>query len=79
VTVEVRLGVGELWVLAPPDATLVVDGEVGAGTLRLLDDPVREGTDLRASTSAEPLDPSGSETMITINAEVGLGELEVRR
>ncbi|MCY7374312.1 MAG: PspC domain-containing protein [Spirochaetaceae bacterium] len=81
-TVEVvtRLGVGELRVIVPADARVVVDGEVGAGTLTLLDEETLDGTDLKDSTTSTlPSGATGSGTLITLDAEVGLGELEVRR
>ena len=81
-TVEVvaRVGVGELRVIVPTDARVVVDGEVGAGTLTLLDEETLDGTDLKDSTTSTlPSGQTGSGTLITLDAEVGLGELEVRR
>lgn len=77
VTVDVRLGVGELRVIVPPDAAVDVTGEVGAGTMRLLDQPSMDGTDLMDTARVEP--PSTSGTDITVKASVGLGDLEVQR
>jgi hypothetical protein len=80
VDVEVRLGVGELRVVVPRGARVVVDAEVGAGTMRILDGERLDGTDLadtRASDPAAGVPDSG--TTITIDAEVGLGDLEVQR
>ena len=79
VDVDVRVGVGELRVIVPEDARVVVDGSVGAGTMQLLDGPSFDGTDLeRSLTSAAP-GGATSGTVITIDAELGLGDLEVRR
>lgn len=79
VDVDVRVGVGELRVIVPEDARVVVDGSVGAGTMQLLDGPSSDGTDLeRSLTSAAP-GGATSGTVITIDAELGLGDLEVRR
>lgn len=77
VTVDVRLGVGELRVIVPPDATVNVTGEVGAGTMRLLGEPSLDGTDLMDTARVESSVASGTE--ITVEASVGLGELEVQR
>lgn len=78
--VEARVGLGELRIIVPPDASVVVNGEVGAGAIRILGEPTFDGTDLTRTYTLEPLsgDPA-SGTRITVDAEVGLGELEVRR
>jgi phage shock protein PspC (stress-responsive transcriptional regulator) len=78
VDVETRLGVGELTVLVPLDATVVVDAEVGAGNLDVLDQPRQDGTDLNLEATVPGL-TDGSGQTITLDARVGLGELEVRR
>lgn len=80
VDVEVRLGVGELRISVPADARVIVDAQVGAGTMRVLDGKRLDGTDLTDRAFSDPADgvtPSG--TTITIDAEVGLGDLEVHR
>jgi hypothetical protein len=66
--------------VVPRGARVVVDAEVGAGTMRILDGERLDGTDLadtRASDPAAGVPDSG--TTITIDAEVGLGDLEVQR
>ncbi|MBA2769969.1 MAG: PspC domain-containing protein [Sporichthyaceae bacterium] len=78
VDVEVRLGVGELRVIVPTDARVVVEGHVGAGTMILLDEPTQDGTGLDATVAAEGTS-SGTQTVIAVDASVGLGELAVRR
>jgi phage shock protein PspC (stress-responsive transcriptional regulator)/predicted membrane protein len=78
VDVETRLGVGELTVLVPLDATVVVDAEVGAGNLAVLDQPRQDGTDLNLEATVPGLTDQPGQT-ITLDARVGLGELEVRR
>ena len=79
VDVETRLGVGSLRIIVPVDARVVVEGDVGVGDLQLFDEPDLDGTDLHRETTSLP--PSGVEggTLIHIDAEVGLGELVVRR
>lgn len=79
VDVDVSLGVGELQVAVPFDARVVVDGDVGAGTMQLLGAPSVDGTDLHERKSTGPAGVTSSGTVITVDAEVGLGELEVRR
>jgi predicted membrane protein len=78
VDVETRLGVGHLVVLVPLDATVEVQAEVGAGQLEVLGEPDQDGTDLNEKVT-EPALVSGSGRTITLDAAVGLGQLEVRR
>jgi phage shock protein PspC (stress-responsive transcriptional regulator) len=78
VDVEASVGIGELRVIVPLDARVVVDGQVGLGTMHILDEPSQDGSDLDQVTTDQPTGHS-SGTDITIDAEVGLGELEVRR
>jgi phage shock protein PspC (stress-responsive transcriptional regulator)/predicted membrane protein len=75
--VDVTVGLGSLLVIVPEDARVVVDAEVAAGEMRILDEPKDDGTDLRQSITDNPAGSSGPD--ITIDAEVGLGDLEVRR
>ena len=75
VETDVRVGVGSLTVLVPADAEVTVDAEVGAGHA-LVFDQEEDGTDVDVTAIAEPRGgPSG--TVITIGAEVGLGEVRV--
>lgn len=78
VDVDASVGIGELRLIVPLDARVVVDAHVGGGTMRVLDEPTLDGTDLNRVVTADPTGPV-SGTNITIDAEVGLGELEVRR
>jgi len=80
VDVDASLGMGELRITVPVDARVVVVGDVGAGSMRLLDEEPVDGTDLderTTSTFLAGVTPSG--TVITLDAQVGMGELEVRR
>lgn len=79
VDVDASLGIGELLLVVPLDARVVVDGQVGAGTMRVLDEPTIDGTDLDQVVIDDPPSGATSGTDIRIDAEVGLGELEVRR
>lgn len=80
VDVGARLGIGELQVIVPFDAQVVVDGDVGAGTMELLDEAPIDGTDLHLRTAtSESSGITQSGTRITVDASVGLGQLEVRR
>jgi hypothetical protein len=78
--VDAHVGIGQLRVIVPPDATVVVDGHVAAGVLRVPGSPDFEDDDIDRVVTIEPAagaTPSG--TVITIDAEVGFGMLEVRR
>ncbi len=76
VDAETRLGVGELRVYVPADAWVVVDAHVGAGNADLLGRQDEGGTDLDRTVRSRPVgDPSG--TRITVDAEVGFGNLKV--
>lgn len=80
VDVDVSVGMGELRVIVPDDARVVVDGSVGAGTMRLFEERTRDGTGLSDRTTSDPSPGAApGAPLLTIDAEVGLGELEVRR
>jgi phage shock protein PspC (stress-responsive transcriptional regulator) len=78
-TVDTRVGVGELIVLVPADTRLVLDASVGAGELDLPGQRVVSGTDLDEQRTIEPLSTTSDTTTVELSAEVGLGNLEVRR
>jgi hypothetical protein len=77
-TVTVRHGVGSQLIILPADAPARIDAQVRAGEIRVPGrDPVN-GTDV----DRHVLDPSGtsrSAVVITIDAKLGVGDLEVRR
>ncbi|MDQ1620280.1 MAG: hypothetical protein QOE19_2849 [Actinomycetota bacterium] len=75
VEVDVRLGVGGLTVIVPPDVTVAADADARAGALRILAEPSVEGTDLHVQVT----DPAGASPVIVLRAHVGAGEIEVRR
>jgi hypothetical protein len=77
VSVDVKVGVGDLLILVPEDARVVVDAEATAGQLRILDEDLVDGTDLRKRVVDAPDGSAGPN--IRIDAEMGLGEVEVRR
>jgi phage shock protein PspC (stress-responsive transcriptional regulator) len=80
VDLDARVGIGELRVIIPRGARVEVDGHVAAGVMRIVGTPTIEDDDIDAVVTIDPAvgaTPSGTE--ITIEAEVGFGELEVRR
>jgi hypothetical protein len=73
--ISVELGVGALRIVLPPDTTAVVDAQVQAGDIRLPQEIQVEGWDEHARVAV----PGTSGGRLVIDAEVGLGVLEVRR
>jgi predicted membrane protein len=76
--VEVSLGVGELTVIVPEDARVVLSGEVSAGDAEVFGERPSDGTDIDLDGTYEP-DAGPADGVITLDVEVGLGDLEVRR
>lgn len=68
---------GRLVVMVPPEANVRVDWSVGAGEASVLGQHSESGVDMAASTFSPGIDPHGP-TLI-IMAQVGVGQLEVRR
>ena len=78
--VVAKVGIGELRVIVPNDARVVVDGHVAAGVMRVAGSPTLEDDDIDQVITIAPAAGSASTgTEIRIEAEVGFGELEVRR
>jgi phage shock protein PspC (stress-responsive transcriptional regulator) len=79
VDIGASIGVGELIVLVPADTRVLLDARVGAGELDLPGQRVVSGTDLDDQRTIEPLTTTSDTTTVDLRAEVGLGNLEVRR
>ncbi len=78
--VVAKVGIGELRVIVPSDARVVVDGHVAAGVMRVAGSPTLEDDDIDQVITIDPVAGSAATgTEIMIEAEVGFGELEVRR
>jgi hypothetical protein len=75
-----HVGLGTLVVLVPEDAQVTVHGRVGAGTIVIPGQPEQSGTSQRVESTLR-LGESGADprTTVDLTAEVGLGELTVRR
>ena len=76
--VEVRQGVGDLTIVIPADVVVLIDADVRGGDLQLPGQPDIDGTDL----SERVMVPEGSSprsAVLVIDAELGLGSMEVRR
>ena len=82
--VEVRQGVGELVVVVPADVTVLVDADVRAGEIRwdvgdaFGGQRTQDGTDV-SERFTMPQGSAPSSATLVIDAELGLGNLEVRR
>ena len=72
--VKATVGIGDLKVLVPANATVEVKGRVQAGQLSLLDQR-DSGTHVRAHV----VDRTGSGRVLVLDARTGLGKVEVER
>jgi len=76
--VAVRQGVGDLTIVVPADVVVRVDADVQGGSLRLPGQPDIDGTDL-SERVVVPEGSSPGSAVLVIDAELGLGSMEVRR
>ena len=76
--VEVRQGVGDLTIVVPDDVVVRIDADVQGGDLRLPDREDIDGTDL-SDRVVVPEGSSPGSAVLVVDAELGLGSLEVRR
>jgi hypothetical protein len=72
--VEISLAIGELIVIVPPEATLDVDARAGIGEVVVFD---RKASGLGADL--EYRSESGRERVLTLDLDVAIGKVEVRR
>jgi phage shock protein PspC (stress-responsive transcriptional regulator) len=75
-TVDVRVGIGNADVLVPPDATVVIRGEVGAGRLEAPDGTEVDGIDRELETTSPGVPGAGR---LVLDLDVGIGEGVVTR
>ncbi len=71
VATEIEAGIGEVLVYLPDDVSVVVDGEVGIGSLRV-NDWTRNGFGVETVVTVD-----GPEGELLIEAEVGIGQIMV--
>jgi phage shock protein PspC (stress-responsive transcriptional regulator) len=76
--VDVRQGVGDLTVVIPADVVVRVDADVQGGDLRVPTLEPMDGTDLHQRVVV-PEGSSPGSAVLVVDAELGLGSLEVRR
>ena len=78
-SVKVSLGLGELIVLVPPGTAVELTSSVGAGEVDLPGQRPVSGTDLKIERTVAAVGGTGTTTTVELDAQVGLGSLEVRR
>jgi phage shock protein PspC (stress-responsive transcriptional regulator) len=79
VRVDARLGLGSLDITVPEGVTVRVIGDVQAGSVQILDNERQDGTDVHEDV-VDPVDAvDATAPQLTIDAEIGVGELEVFR
>jgi phage shock protein PspC (stress-responsive transcriptional regulator) len=82
--VEVRQGVGDLLIVVPSDVIVLVDADVRAGEIRrdlgsgTGKERLQNGTDVSERFTL-PASSAPSSAVLVIDAELGVGSLEVRR
>jgi hypothetical protein len=74
--VDANVGIGQLVVLVPDDVAIDVTAAAQAGDLRVLSRR-NDGWDVRERVVEE--DAGGSGARLVLDAEVGLGDIEIRR
>lgn len=75
VDLRVRQGIGDLTIVLPEGVSADVDSEVNAGDIRWPDGTDQNGTSLHRRY----ISPRGTDPVITIDADLGVGSMEVQR
>lgn len=78
-TYTANLGMGELIVLLPADTALVLDSSIGLGEIDLPATRPQQGSSLETSTTVPALTTGPATRTVDLTAEIGLGQLVVRR
>jgi hypothetical protein len=79
VQIEAGVGVGELIILVPADMRLDLTGTVDIGQINLPGTTPTEGDNLTVDTTITPLAAGQPAYIVTLDAAIGAGNLEVRR
>ncbi len=77
-TINAHVGLGQLLVIVPARTRVLLDARVGAGDLVLPGVADQSGTTQHVQTTIEPGTGSDPVTTVTLTAEIGVGQLEVR-
>jgi phage shock protein PspC (stress-responsive transcriptional regulator) len=78
-SIEAGVGLGQLVVLIPSDMRLDLAAEVNVGQITVPGRDIVEGTSLTLGTTIEPLTGEQPAYIVTLDAAIGAGNLEVRR
>jgi phage shock protein PspC (stress-responsive transcriptional regulator) len=79
VVIDAGVGVGELIIVMPADMQLDLTGTVDIGQIDLPGSKPTEGDDLNVDTTVKPLAEGQPAYIVTLDAAIGAGNLEVRR
>ncbi len=79
VEIDAGVGVGELIIVIPADMQLDLTGTVDIGQIDLPGSNPTEGDDLNVDTTVTPLAEGQPAYIVTVDAAIGAGNLEVRR
>jgi hypothetical protein len=78
IEIDASVGAGTLRVLLPEDMRLDLTGSVNLGEIDLPGEPLRSGTDLEVTTTIDPAAEGRPAYIVTLDAAVGVGTLEVQ-
>ena len=79
VEIDAGVGVGELIILVPADMQLDLTGTVDVGQIDLPGSTPTDGDSLSVDTTITPLADGQPAYIVTLDAAIGAGNLEVRR
>jgi phage shock protein PspC (stress-responsive transcriptional regulator) len=78
-TISARIGLGELIVLVPADTTVALDASVGLGEIDLPGRRADSGSNLDTVTTVPATTTGAAARTVSLTADLGLGQLVVRR
>lgn len=79
VSINASVGVGQLRVLVPDDMLLELSSTVDVGEIQVPGEPVLSGTKLVKDTTLEPSADGAPAYIVTLDAALGAGNLEVQQ
>jgi hypothetical protein len=78
IEIDASVGAGSLRVLLPEDVQLDLTGSVDLGEIHLPGQPVESGANLEVTTTVDPAAEGRPTYIVTLDAAVGVGTLEVQ-
>jgi hypothetical protein len=78
IEIDASVGAGTLRVLLPEDMQLDLTGSVDLGEINIPGQPLQSGVDLEVTTTIEPAAEARPAYIVTLDAAVGVGTLEVQ-